>query len=191
LPLLIAFPVLLMVSILAGVGLTLNAWSASTSATPVASVRAPTPTLEIQGRPAPPFELTTLDGQTVSLSDYQGRIVFLNFWATWCEPCKRELPAFTAFTQQNQTANSPVVLAVNLLEGPDQITPFLTSLGVRTSSPGGFSILLDSNRAVANAYGVINIPVTYVIDATGTIRYPKYGEVTLDDLQTYVALLGS
>ena len=186
-PVLLIFLIFPLVGILAAVGLALSSQRSAAIATPAAvTLAAPTPTLEIIDRTAPPFHLNSLDGQTVRLSDYQGRIIFLNFWATWCEPCKRELPAFTAFSQQNQSAGSPVILAVNVMESADQINSFLNTLG----GVSGFPILLDSDHAVADAYGVVNIPVTYVIDAQGFIRYPKYGEMTMDDLLAYIQALG-
>jgi peroxiredoxin len=150
---------------------------------PVTMPPPPTPTVDVLGSPAPDFHLQSLDGQTVRLSDFGGRIVFLNFWATWCEPCKRELPAFQAF-MQNQPADGPVVLAVDVMENSDTVTTFLNQLGV-----SGFPILLDSNHEVADAYGVAPIPVTFVINQQGIISYPKYGEMKLEDLESYVQTL--
>src|SRR5262249_1716850 len=147
---------------------------------PVTMPPPPTATVDVLGSPAPDFHLQSLDGQTVRLSDFRGRIVFLNFWATWCEPGRRELPAFQAF-MQNQPPNGPVVLAVDVNESADTVTTFLDQLGVRD-----LAILLDSNHEVADAYGVAPIPVTFVINAAGIIRYSKYGEMKGVDLQAYM-----
>ncbi len=127
------------------------------------------------------FTLTSLDGQTVHLSDYHGRIVFLNFWATWCVPCQKELPAFQAFQQEQTGADSPVILAVNMLETADKVQPFLDGLGV-----SGLHILLDTDGKVSDSYGIFNLPVTFVIDQKGIVRYPKYGPMTVADLSSYV-----
>jgi peroxiredoxin len=140
----------------------------------------PIPAKAVADAPMIDFSLTSLDGKTVRLSDYQGRIVFLNFWATWCVPCQKELPAFQAF-QQEQAPNGAVILAVNLLETADKITPFLDGLGV-----SGLNVLLDSEGTVSDSYGIFNLPVTFVIDQQGIVRYPKYGPMTVADLQSYV-----
>lgn len=131
-----------------------------------------------------PFELATLNGGRVSLSDYEGRIVFLNFWATWCEPCQRELPAFEEFTRAQTADDSPVILAVNLMETAPQIRSYLQAAGV-----DGFHVLLDTDGKVADSYGVFQLPVTFVIDQQGVVRYPKYGEMKLDELNAYVEAL--
>lgn len=133
-----------------------------------------------------PFELPTLNGGRVSLSNYEGRIVFLNFWATWCEPCQRELPAFEEFTRAQTGDNSPVILAVNLEETVPEIRSFLQAAGV-----SGFHVLLDSDGRVADSYGVFQLPVTFVIDQRGVVRYPKYGEMKLEELNAYVEALSS
>jgi peroxiredoxin len=157
------------------------------------------------------FELTRLDGGTARLSDYAGQVVFLNFWATWCEPCTRELPAFQQFTREQITREQftreqiasatdaagdgpavtdaddgparprAVVLAVNVQESADDVRAFLVQQGI-----SDLTVLLDTDAAAADQYGVFNIPVTFVIDETGLIRYPKYGEITLDELYAYM-----
>ncbi len=129
------------------------------------------------------FTLTSLDGQTVSLSDYQGRIVFLNFWATWCVPCEKELPAFQEF-QAQQPPDGAAILAVNVQESADQVTGFLTDHDI-----SGLTVLLDADSTVANSYGIYNLPVTFVIDQNGIVRYPKFGAMTVDDLQGYLTAL--
>lgn len=126
------------------------------------------------------FTLTSLDGDTISLSDYAGRIVFLNFWATWCIPCRKELPAFQQF-QAQQVADGPAILAVNVAEDRSQITTFLAEYGI-----SGLKILLDSASTVADRYGIFNMPTTYVIDGKGMVNYIKYGEMTPDDLALYL-----
>lgn len=134
-------------------------------------------------RPAPDFTLRTLDQTTVSLSDYRGRVVFLNFWATWCEPCTRELPVFEAFSAV-QGDDGAVVLAVNLGETYDQVNAYLGELGI-----SGFPVLLDVNYVAGDLYAVRPIPVTFMIDADGVLRFAKYGEMTPDNLTEYLRLL--
>lgn len=131
------------------------------------------------------FTLTSLDGESISLSDYQGRVVFLNFWATWCTPCKRELPAFQAF-QAQQPADGAAILAVDVAESPEQVQTFLNEFGV-----SGLTVLLDSDMTASDSYGVFNMPTTFVINRDGIVSYIKYGETTVDDLNTYMDALGA
>jgi peroxiredoxin len=152
--------------------------------TPVAvtipAVPSPAP---VMGAPMLDFTLDDLDGTPVSLSDYAGRIVFLNFWATWCEPCKRELPALSAFAAQ-QSSDGPAVLTVNSGEAIDTVRTFLDEQGI-----GGLTVLLDPSTDITAQYGVFQIPVTFVIDAQGIARYPHYGEIRPEDLIGYVQAL--
>ncbi len=129
------------------------------------------------------FTLTSLDGQPVSLSDYQGRVVFLNFWATWCVPCEKELPEFQQF-QAQQPPDGAAILAVNVQESADQVTGFLADHDI-----SGLTVLLDTDSTVANSYGIYNLPVTFVIDQNGVVRYPKFGAMTVADLQSYLTAL--
>ncbi len=141
------------------------------------------PPKAVANSPMIDFTLTSLDGKTVHLSDYQGRIVFLNFWATWCTPCQRELPAFRQFLAQ-QPADGPTVLSVDVAETSDQINAFLTKFEI-----SGLNVLIDSDAKVSDSYGIFNMPTTFVIDEEGVVRYPKYGAMTIEDLNSYVAAL--
>lgn len=134
----------------------------------------------VVGAPVLDFELQDLDGETVKLSDYAGRVIFLNFWQTTCEPCKRELPALQAFAAE-QAADGPAVLAVNIAEPADTVRAFLESYGV-----SDLTIPLDTNADAADMYGVFQIPVTFVIDTNGNVRYPHYGEITREDMLGYL-----
>lgn len=135
---------------------------------------------------APDFQATDMAGKSVRLSDYHGRIVFLNFWETTCEPCVRELPAFQTFLQQQQGRNTPIVLSVNSDESPDTITAFLQQINVT-----GLHVLLDTDSTAWKAYSIVNLPTTYIIDQLGTVRYLKLGEMKLDDMTGYVKLLNN
>lgn len=134
-------------------------------------------------RPAPAFEAPALDGGTVRLADYQGQVVLLNFWGTWCEPCKRELPALQAAHEQlgNQGL---AVIGINLtnnelLQGGDQakIRTFLDQYGV------DYPIALDIEGTLTNSYRVFPLPTSFFIDPDGNIRYVHIGELTLADVQ--------
>jgi thiol-disulfide isomerase/thioredoxin len=149
--------------------------------TPLPVTAQASPLLE---RAAPNFDLETLYGGSVRLSSLRGRPVFLNFWATWCEPCLRELPAFVDFMAE-QPEGGPVILAVNSGEPAARIEAFLAEQGIK-----GIPILLDLDYSVSTAYGADRIPMTFVIDAAGVVREMHVGELKLDDLRAYVEQYG-
>jgi peroxiredoxin len=134
----------------------------------------------VVGQPAPNFTLASLDGGAVRLSSYRGRVVFVNFWATWCEPCQRELPAFEAFIDE-QGEDGAIVLAVNAGETAEQVTSYY-----ETHQISGIPTLLDANLAVYDQYHVQLLPTTYVIDEAGIVRGAHLGEMTPDDLESYL-----
>ncbi len=181
-PILIVFLIFPILGILAAAALALSSGIAAD--TPV-----PTPesiTLQdtsLIDKPAPNFELATLDGGRQRLSSYRGRVVFVNFWATWCEPCKRELPAFEQF-QAQQGENGAVILAVNVAEEPDAINEYFAQENI-----AGLTVLLDSRQDVTEAFAVDRFPTTYVIDAAGVVRYKYYGEITLEDMNDALSKL--
>ncbi len=130
------------------------------------------------GNLAPDFQLSNLDGQSVSLSDFRGRPVLVNFWATWCGPCRYEMP-FLQRIHEEQAANGLVVLGVNLGESPAEIREFMADFGL------SFTMLLDSRQDVALTYNVRGIPTTLLIDEDGVIRYRKVGAfATMKEIET-------
>ncbi|MBZ0301301.1 MAG: redoxin domain-containing protein [Anaerolineae bacterium] len=139
----------------------------------------PTPTVDqpLLGERAPNFELPTLDGGTLRLSSLRGRMVFVNFWASWCDPCRREFPAFEAFAAQQADA---LVLAVNVGETPGQIRTFLDEVGAHS-----VRVLLDVDFQVSGAYHADLYPSTFVVDPAGMVTAFHLGEITLADLNGY------
>lgn len=129
---------------------------------------------------APEFTLTGLNGETIRLVDLRGRVVFVNFWATDCEPCVRELPAFEAFMRE-QPPDGAVVLAVNGGESADTVSMFLGELGVES-----IPVALDTDLSVRGQYGVIGLPTTFILDGEDVMRSRHMGEITLENLRTYV-----
>lgn len=118
-----------------------------------------------EGKPAPDFNLTTLDGETVKLSDYKGKKVILNFWATWCPPCKAEMPHMQNFYEQNQE-NGIEILAVNLTnmdKGKKVIEEFANDHQLT------FTIPLDEEGTIGMQYQAFTIPTSYIIDSNGII----------------------
>jgi thiol-disulfide isomerase/thioredoxin len=129
---------------------------------------------------APSFNVTDLEGKPVSLDDYQGRIVFLNFWSTDCPPCVREMPAFAQFASE-QGNTGAAVLTVNMGETPEAVRDFFAKIDVQ-----GLRVAMDTDLVVGTQYGIIARPVTYIIDGEGIVRSMKAGEITIEEMDDYV-----
>ncbi|MCC5802126.1 redoxin domain-containing protein [Rossellomorea vietnamensis] len=125
-----------------------------------------------QGDRAPDFTLTTLDGEEVQLSDYQGKKVILNFWATWCPPCKAEMPHMEQYYEKNAKKENVEILAVNLTsqdEGEKAVQQFVDGYELT------FPILMDENGDIGDEYRAFTIPTTYMIDTNGLIQHKIVG----------------
>lgn len=128
-------------------------------------------------KPAPEFSLKDADGRTVRLSDYRGKVVLLNFWATWCGPCKFEIPWFKEFEQKNKDRGLAVLGVAMDDEGWDAVKPFLSSLQVN------YRILMG-NEQVSQLYGgVESLPTTFLIDRDGRIASVHVGLVSKSDYE--------
>ncbi|MGG3560752.1 redoxin domain-containing protein [Neobacillus rhizosphaerae] len=132
------------------------------------------------GAKAPDFELKTLTGDTVKLSNLKGKKVMLNFWATWCPPCKAEMPEMEQFSKQ--TGDDVVILAVN-------IDPQLDVQGFVNENKITFPVLLDAEDQVNEAYQVLSIPTTYFINSKGVIKNKFTGSMTLDVMKDFTEKL--
>lgn len=127
-------------------------------------------TLENPPRKAPVFQLQDMDESLFSLEQYRGKVVMLNFWATWCPPCRREMPSMERLSKMF-TNDQLVVLAVNQGEAPDHVFAFLGQLETDPTFP----ILFDQDSQVALSYKVKGLPTTYLVDKQGMIRYRAIG----------------
>jgi len=117
---------------------------------------------------APDFSLKSLDGQTITLSQFRGRPVVINFWASWCQPCRDEIP----FLQQvyNKYNNMGLVFfAIDIGENPETINRYFKDNGLF------MPVLLDSNKQVSQDYGITGVPETFFIDKNGIIRKWQIG----------------
>jgi peroxiredoxin len=110
---------------------------------------------------APDFQVRTPDGSTLRLTDFKGKVVFLNFWATWCEPCREEMPSMERLHQAYKDRGL-VVLAISLdLQGASVVKPFVKKFALT------FPIGLDPKMTVRETYGVWAVPSTFLIDRKG------------------------
>lgn len=124
------------------------------------------------------FELQNLDEEKIRLSDYRGKVVMLNFWATWCPPCVREMPSMERLYHQYKDKNF-TVLALNQMEDEDQVFAFTGQLETEPTFP----ILFDTQSKVSVRYGVRGLPTTFLIDKKGKIRYRAIGGRLFDHEQ--------
>ncbi len=135
---------------------------------------------------APNMTLTAMDGTDMQIIDFHGRIVILHFWATWCPPCVRELPALSTFAQEQDPETGVLVVGINAGETPEIINAYFDQYHV-----SDIQVLLDPAGAARALYGVINMPQTFFIDAQGIVRFFKVGELTRDDIDSHITELES
>jgi thiol-disulfide isomerase/thioredoxin len=141
-----------------------------------ALARTPQPAID---HPAPDFTLTTLAGETFDLSEVQGKPVVLNFWATWCGPCQRELPTLQAAAERY--GDRVLIVGVDQGEEPATVQRYVDQLGLT------FAIPMDADFAVSELYNVRGLPTTYFIDSQGVIRQMWLGEMNSITLAEGVA----
>jgi thiol-disulfide isomerase/thioredoxin len=135
------------------------------------------------GGPAPGLALKDLDGRAHDLAAYRGKVVLVNFWATWCEPCRQEMPSIQRLSEK--LAGKPfVVLAVNVDEPEARVRNFLND--TRFDLP----VLLDANKLVTRQWGARLLPVTFIVGPDGRLRYRLLGETDWSS-QSTVALISA
>jgi peroxiredoxin len=116
-----------------------------------------------EGSLAPDFLLKTLDGGEIRFSDLRGKAVIVNLWATWCGPCRKEMPQFVAAYDRYREEGLEII-AVNVQESPSVIQPFVDDFGM------DFPVALDKRGTVSDKYRILGLPMTYFIDRQGVIR---------------------
>lgn len=122
------------------------------------------------------FTLTDVNGKRHRLSDYRGKIVLVNFWATWCPPCRREIPSMQRLWQQLK-GNDFVMLAVDVAEDDDTVFGFSFAMGTEITFP----VLLDRDASVSESWPVIGLPTSFVVDRDGRLVYRAVGGREWDD----------
>ncbi|ULO05613.1 redoxin domain-containing protein [Paenibacillus sp. 19GGS1-52] len=125
---------------------------------------------EAAGAVAPIFELTTIQGQKVRLADYKGQVVVINFWASWCGPCVREMPLIDRIHQTQ--APEVTTLFINVGESKGTVVDYLESQHF------SFPVSIDITGRASGLYGITGLPATFIIDASGVIRKAVLGEIT-------------
>lgn len=147
-------------------------------------VTAPTTAVDtpIVGRPAPAFDLETLDGGRLSLAELRGAPVVVNFWASWCIPCREEAPLLTRAAQR-YAAQGLRVVGIVYQDGAESARDFVSRYGQT------YPAVLDPDGRTAIDYGVFGIPETFFIDRTGVVRSRQVGPVTEDGLRRQIEAL--
>ena len=121
---------------------------------------------------APDFTLADLHGKQVSLGSLKGKVVFINFWANWCPPCKKEFPELNKLTKSYKDSDM-VLLAINIDKNRANVDEFLGKLPEPPFNK--MTVLLDPQYAVVSSYGARAMPTSFIIDREGTIRYVHLG----------------
>lgn len=132
--------------------------------------------------PAPNFELVNLTGEYVSLSDFLGTPVLINFWATWCPPCRNEMPLIESFAKKHD--HELIVLAINAGEEEQVVRAFVDETGL------DLIFLLDPTNTVANLYRVVGFPTSLFIDENGILQATFIGELDEDLMLSYLEIIG-
>jgi peroxiredoxin len=132
-----------------------------------------------EGNLARDFTLETLDGTKVSLSDFEGNVVLVNFWATWCPPCRAEIPGFDAAYQAYKDEGF-VVLGINVEESPGRVAPFVEEFQVT------YPVLLDEKGKVVQEWRARGLPMSLVIDRDGVIQVRHIGFLSAQKLEEYL-----
>ncbi|HKJ87249.1 MAG TPA: TlpA disulfide reductase family protein [Gammaproteobacteria bacterium] len=137
----------------------------------------PTSMTPIQGRPdAPDFQLKDLDGQSHSLADLRGKVVLVNFWASWCPPCREEMPSIQRLYKDLKGRDFQV-LAVNVGEEESNVFSFARGqLGTKITFP----LLLDPDAKVINRFPVKGLPTSFLVDRKGRLAYKAVGGRSMD-----------
>ena len=135
-----------------------------------------------EGSQARDFSLHNLAGEKVSLSDYKGKVVLINFWATWCPPCRAEIPDLEAAYREHQDDDF-VVLGVSIEDPPETVQAFVAEYGVT------YPVLLDSEGEMVRVYRAAGLPTSVFVDPQGVIRIRHVGYLSEAQLKQYLQSL--
>jgi cytochrome c biogenesis protein CcmG, thiol:disulfide interchange protein DsbE len=167
----------LLIGLLMGAFVFIGMPKATAATEPLTTSSTPAP---MTGAPAPEFTLANISGAQVSLKDLKGQPVLINYWATWCVPCKDEMPAIEAAYQEHKDKGF-TVLAVDADEGLNEVTSFVSTLGVN------FEILMDPGSSVNELYRVRAYPTSFFVGRDGTIQAMQIGVMSEAQLVEHLA----
>jgi len=136
---------------------------------------------------APDFTLKNLTGEDVSLSDYAGKPVVLNFWASWCPPCKEEMPNFNELSNQYGKTGDVIFLMVNITDGGRETIE--TATAYLSDNKYDMNVIFDIEGKASTLYNVSSIPSTFFIDSQGYINNSTIGSLTMNQLEMEVKKL--
>jgi thiol-disulfide isomerase/thioredoxin len=141
---------------------------------------------DLTGKKAPEFTGTDINGQKINLADYRGKIVLLDFWASWCVPCKQELPFLIEFYNKHKKEDF-IVLAVNIDNKRENMLRFLRE----NDATNTFPVVFDSNKKIPPLYDLQAMPTSYFIDKKGVVRFVHSGfnESTKNEFRQELTLL--
>lgn len=142
----------------------------------------PPPQKAVVGQPAPDFTLLDTKGKAWTLSELKGKVVFVNFWATWCPPCVEEMPSMQK-VNNFMPSNQFVMLTILSNDQPSLADAFLARIGAT------FPVLVDPQNNIATAYGLTGVPETYIVDKQGVLREKFIGGVRWDAPQAMQMLV--
>ena len=129
--------------------------------------------------PAPELDLVTLNGTPVSLTDYRGSVVLVNLWATWCPPCRQEMPTLQAFYDRYKD-DGFVLIAIDQEETHEIVQPFVEEFGLT------FPVWLDKDYLAQREFKTMSLPSSYVIDRNGRVKLMWIGSISKANLEKYV-----
>ncbi len=130
--------------------------------------------------PAPQLDLTDLSGKSVSLDDYLGKVVLVNLWATWCPPCREEMPTLQKFYEKYKDKGF-VLIAIDQEETLEVVAPFVAEFGLT------FPVWLDLEYLAEREFNTSSLPSSYVIDRAGTVRLMWIGGISKSNLEKFVS----
>ena len=166
--------------------LLLAACGGSTTSEPTTTTQTPTADIGTEiDKLAPDFQLQDFEGQTVTLSNLRGNPVILNFWASWCGPCKHEMP-FLQQIYEDWQSRGVILLSINLGESHSKATQYMESNDL------SFPVLLDTDGEVSSFYNIVGIPTTFFIDVNGVIQAKKLGSFnSVIEIESQISIIQS
>ena len=135
------------------------------------------------GAPAPTYAAETVEGTPIALADLKGKVVLLNIWATWCKPCREEIPALETLFQRHRAAGLEVIgVSIDAPSEGARLRPFVTELGA------SYPLWHDPDDRVSSTFLALGVPASYLIDRDGILRWRHMGPVRADDPALTAAL---